>query len=127
MKVLIVEDDPVLAITLQEQVQAAGHQVCGWATRAEDANEMARTHRPDLVILDAVLDSFVSGVEAVSAIRQAAPCQVAFVSTGDPIAQEVLRDLDPVGIITAPPQQDQVVDLLRRAADAGPPRERRRR
>mgnify|MGYP006197639403 CR=1 FL=1 len=46
MRIALAEDDPVLALALRRQVIAAGHDVCGWATRAEDAAEMAAEHGP---------------------------------------------------------------------------------
>jgi chemotaxis response regulator CheB len=119
VKVLIVEDDPVWAIALRDQVIAAGHDVCGWATRAEDAADLAAEQRPDLIIVDAVLDSFVSGAEAVRAILHEGPVHVAFVSCDDAIAHEVLWGLKPLAIIGAPPEQAQVTSLMERASAAG--------
>jgi len=51
MQVLIVEDDAALGVFLQKGLKLEGHEVA-WVGDGEAALEHARTHRPDLMVLD---------------------------------------------------------------------------
>jgi DNA-binding response OmpR family regulator len=52
MKILIVEDDVMVADMLEESLVAAGFVVCGLAHTTAKAIEMAEIHRPELAIID---------------------------------------------------------------------------
>ncbi len=83
--VLIIEDEPIIAMDLESIVRDVGHEVSGIAmTRAEAVAE-AREHRPGLVLADIQLADDSSGIDAV---------------------QDILRDIDvPVIFITAFPER----------------------
>lgn len=51
LRVLIVEDEPVVAEDLTQIAEAAGHEVLGAAARASDARSLAPL-RPDLALVD---------------------------------------------------------------------------
>ncbi|MDR3534819.1 MAG: response regulator [Rhodopila sp.] len=52
MKVLLAEDDVMLADSLVEGLLDEGHVVCGVAASVADGVTLARLHRPDIAILD---------------------------------------------------------------------------
>jgi CheY-like chemotaxis protein len=52
MRVLIVEDDVLLADVLTESLLSDGHEVCGVAATVAEAVALARHHRPDVAVLD---------------------------------------------------------------------------
>jgi DNA-binding response OmpR family regulator len=52
LKVLIAEDDLMIADLAEEIVVEAGYEVCGIARTVAEAVAMARQHKPDLAILD---------------------------------------------------------------------------
>jgi two-component system, response regulator PdtaR len=52
MKILILEDDVMIAEVLSENLKDAGYEVCGIASSASVAVGLARTHRPDVAIVD---------------------------------------------------------------------------
>ena len=52
MKILVAEDDVMLADCLAEFLKDEGHDVCGVAETVADAVTLARAHHPDLAILD---------------------------------------------------------------------------
>jgi len=54
MQILLVEDDPDIRITLEQNLEDAGYVVSAAAT-AEDALRLALASRPDLVLLDLML------------------------------------------------------------------------
>ena len=50
--VMIAEDDLFMADMLADVLVADGYEVCGIASTADTAVEIARRHKPDLAILD---------------------------------------------------------------------------
>jgi two-component system, response regulator PdtaR len=52
MKVLIAEDDPVIALGLAERVRSLGHDAVGPAADGAEAVELARSDTPDLYLFD---------------------------------------------------------------------------
>ena len=51
-KVLIAEDDLLIADTFAEVLVGGGYDVCGIARTVDEAVELGKRHRPDLAILD---------------------------------------------------------------------------
>ncbi|WP_457797238.1 response regulator [Methylocystis sp. S23] len=63
IRILVVEDDPMLGDLLAEMLQTMGHEVCGIESTEPDAVAAARRSKPDLMIIDAGLREG-SGVSA---------------------------------------------------------------
>ncbi|MGO4737260.1 response regulator [Bosea sp. 2KB_26] len=69
MRVLLVEDDPILGPAVRDQVAADGHGV-DWASRIADAREFIRLASYDLILLDLMLPDG-RGLDLLRARRQA--------------------------------------------------------
>jgi response regulator NasT len=65
--VLTVEDDPIVRMDLRVILEDAGYDVCPEAKDGVEAVELARTHRPDLILIDLGLPR-LDGVEATRQI-----------------------------------------------------------
>lgn len=70
-RVLIVEDQFLIAEGLRLQLDSMNIDVCGIATTAEEAFELASALRPDLVLMDVRLESARDGVDAALDIHDA--------------------------------------------------------
>ena len=66
--VLIIEDEPMIAIDLADLVTGLGHDVCETARTAKEAVAIFRKHRPGLVLADIQLADGSSGLDAVNEI-----------------------------------------------------------
>ncbi|MPZ88216.1 MAG: response regulator [Nitriliruptorales bacterium] len=69
MRVLIAEDDPVIALGLEHKLVALGHEVVGWATDGEAAVDAVERAKPDAVVMDVVMPR-VDGLEAARRISE---------------------------------------------------------
>lgn len=69
VNVLIVEDEGVLAMELTEKLEKLGYHVPGTASSGEKAIELAEMHKPDLILMDIVLDGEMDGIDAANRIR----------------------------------------------------------
>ncbi len=66
--VLIIEDEPVIALDIESLVQDLGHQVIGIARTHKEAVKLAEAKRPGLVLADIQLADGSSGLDAVNEI-----------------------------------------------------------
>ena len=87
LRVLVIEDDALIAMLLAELLAGMGHDVCATAATEAEAVIAATRYGPDLMIVDAGLGRG-SGVSAVEEILRAGPVAHVFVS-GD--AERVRR------------------------------------
>lgn len=62
-KVLIVEDEFIIADVLQDYVQKGGYTVCGMADTVDEAMELTEKLHPDLVLLDIFLKGKKTGID----------------------------------------------------------------
>lgn len=67
-RILLVEDDPAVAVSLKEGLESSGYSVM-WKNRGADGLHYAREHTPHLVILDVQLPDG-SGFDVCRQIRQ---------------------------------------------------------
>ncbi|MEX0647077.1 MAG: response regulator [Balneolaceae bacterium] len=67
-KVLIVEDDMIIALSTQKMVQKIGHKVIGRVTTGEEAVQEAVHSKPDVILMDIRLAGNIDGIDASSLI-----------------------------------------------------------
>ena len=99
--VLIIEDEPVIAMDVAEIVKSLGHRVIGIAARASQAVATAREAKPGLILADIQLEDGSSGITAVQTILTAAEVPVVFV-TAFPERLLTGETLEPAFVVTKP-------------------------
>ncbi|MFY8127164.1 MAG: response regulator [Chitinophagaceae bacterium] len=70
IKVLIVEDDPLIAIDIEQILNNLNFRVSGTAFNAEDALYSLKTNTPDIVLLDVNLESDKDGINIAEIINE---------------------------------------------------------
>jgi CheY-like chemotaxis protein len=78
--VLIIEDEPIIAMDLETLVESQGHRVIGVASTHAEAIELARHERPGLVLADIQLADGSSGLNAVNEILRSVDVPVIFIT-----------------------------------------------
>jgi len=68
-KILLVEDDFLQSFALKTMVQSMNYSVIGIAENGLQAVEMATLHKPDIILMDIVLNDEMSGIEAAIRIQ----------------------------------------------------------
>lgn len=111
-KILIVEDEFIVANDLRLLLQQAGHKVTGIAVSAEEAEALLQKQRPDIVILDIVLEGDLSGIDLAQKLRTE---NIAFVYLSANSNQEILEQAkatEPYGFLIKPfREQDLLITL----------------
>lgn len=116
LRVLIVEDEGIIALDMQDLIEAAGGVVAGMARSGVDAVEAVRAVHPDVVLMDVKLQGGMDGIEAAEIItRGAEPCPVIFV-TATTNTSSVTR-MRNVGLCVAgkPVAPEEVIEAIRQA------------
>jgi twitching motility two-component system response regulator PilH len=113
-KVLVVDDSPVDLAHLKSIIEGAGFQVIT-ATNGREAYEKAKKNRPDLILMDVVMDD-VDGFEACRTItndRETGKIPVVFVTSKNQKADRVWGELQGGrGMISKPYSREQILDTI---------------
>ena len=80
VRVMIVEDEPLIAMQLEALTMELGHCVVGAATTMKQAVTIASANPPDLILSDVQLADGSCGIEAVSRIRGERNTPVIFIT-----------------------------------------------
>jgi CheY-like chemotaxis protein len=79
-RVLIIEDEPIIALDLENLLTELGHRVVATAATRDEAVAKARAERPGLVLADINLGEGGSGIDAVAEILESFDIPVIFVT-----------------------------------------------
>lgn len=79
-RVLIIEDEPIIALDLENLLTELGHKVVATAATRDEAVAKARSERPGLVLADINLGDGGSGIDAVAEILESFDIPVIFVT-----------------------------------------------
>lgn len=80
LKILIIEDEALLAMELESLIEDAGHVVVGWATSSAEACKLIDTLDADLAFVDVHLIDGPTGLKVASYIKQKKPTTVVFLT-----------------------------------------------
>ena len=72
MKILLVEDEPLILMDIQLQLQQAGHEVFS-AGNADGAIEILDSHAIDVILTDIDMPGSMDGLELAAAVRNRWP------------------------------------------------------
>ncbi|HYE01122.1 MAG TPA: response regulator [Alphaproteobacteria bacterium] len=116
LRLLVVEDEFLVASTLEAMLEDQGHVICGIAATAEEACDLATRERPDLVLMDIRLAGGSDGVEAALRIRRELGIASIF-ATGntEPGTRQRAAAAEPVGWLAKPYSDEALASALAEA------------
>jgi signal transduction histidine kinase len=102
-KIMIVEDEEIVAADIQESCEKMGYSVCAKAATGTEAVEKAKLTRPDLVLMDIVLKGHMDGIAAARQIKELYEIPVVYLTAfGDDSMVQQAKVAEPYGYITKP-------------------------
>lgn len=101
LRVLVIEDEPLIALDLQKIVHGMGHEVIGIADSKADAVTTAKAGHLNLILADINLGKGGSGLEAVEEILRSVSVPVIFI-TAYPELLLTGERLEPTYLVTKP-------------------------
>ena len=112
--VLIIEDEPLIAMDIEHMVTALGHRVTGIARTHAEALELFRADRPGMVLADIELADGSSGIDAINDILRSDALPVIFITAYPEHLLTGLRP-EPTFLVTKPFEENMVKALISQA------------
>jgi len=115
-KILMVEDDMIIAADISMQLTKLGYEIIGINTRAEDALKSIENNRPDLILMDIILTGKMNGIEAAQVVLENFQIPVIFLTSNsdDSTFQQALT-AKPYAFISKPFQKAELERTIKLA------------
>jgi CheY-like chemotaxis protein len=114
-KVLVIEDEAIIAMDIQSIVTAMGHEVTGIGRTHQGAVRLGLGNRPDLILADIQLADNSSGIDAVNELlREVGEIPIVFI-TAFPERLLTGDRPEPAFVIAKPYTEEQVRSAVSQA------------
>jgi CheY-like chemotaxis protein len=101
--ILLVEDEAIIAADIVARLVRMGYIIIGTTGSGEEAITMANEHKPDMVLMDIMLEGPMFGTEAAKRIRETLKIPVIFVTANsDDITLDYAFSASPFGYVLKP-------------------------
>lgn len=113
LRIVITEDDAIIALDIERQVAAMGHTVVGVAATAEEALRIVEERQPDLVLLDIRLKGAVDGIAVAEEIQRRFSTPIIFITAySDKSVIERARAVQPQGYLVKPIRKEDLAEAI---------------
>jgi len=102
-KILVAEDEGIIASDIKTTLEEFNYEVVSVVSTGEEAIQMAGLYRPDLVLMDIILDGEIGGIEAAERIKSRFGIPTVYISSSaDRKTLELAKLTEPLGFIIKP-------------------------
>lgn len=102
-KVLIIEDEQLIATDIQDIIKSYGYEVAGIFSKGEEVLENYNTINPDIILMDIMLDGELDGIETGLKIRSIDDVPIIYLTAlADRKTIEATKEVTPYGYILKP-------------------------
>ena len=109
MKILIVEDEIIIAEDLRLTLQGFGHEIISVVSSGEKAINYADIFSPDLIFMDIVLEGNINGIEAAMMIKEKHDIPIIFCTAfADMVTKKVTSKIEPSIFISKPIEERKI-------------------
>jgi DNA-binding NtrC family response regulator len=111
-KILIVEDESMIALDLKLILTRAGYEVCGIANSFAEAEQLVEEQKPELVLLDIFLKGKLNGIDLAVKLRKK---NIAFVYLSANFQESILelaKTTQPYGFLVKPFREKELLISL---------------
>lgn len=116
VRVLVVEDETIIAMDLQGILKQFGYEVCRIVSSGEESILTAKRCRPDVVLMDIKLRGPMNGITAANHIRSDLEIPVIYLTAySDPYTMNSVKACESEGFIYKPFEERQLRKALKDA------------
>jgi len=102
-KVMIVEDESIVALELLTYLEDNGYIVVGIASNAKEAYTMAREHAPEVILMDINIYGDEDGISVAKNIKKCHNCSIIYITAfSDDKSFEEALETDPASYLIKP-------------------------
>lgn len=108
-RIMVVEDESILAMLIKRKLQNWGYEVVDWVDTGEAAVKIAKKLVPDLILMDIVLKGDMDGIEAAQQIRKELDIPIIYLTaySNDEVLKRA-QETEPYGYILKPFREGEV-------------------
>jgi AmiR/NasT family two-component response regulator len=108
-RILVIEDEAIVAADIQDRLEVLGYEVAGWGTTGAEAIELARASKPDLILMDIMLKGPMNGIQAAHVVRTELSLPVIFLTANsDEAVLEKAKISEPFAYLLKPFEERQL-------------------
>jgi CheY-like chemotaxis protein len=113
LKVLIVEDESIVAMDIASVLEELGHEVCGTAYSGEEALRIAEATFPDVILMDVGLKGEADGITIANQLKQKFRAAIIFL-TGyiNNETKSRMQSVEPLGVLSKPIDDRAIKEIL---------------
>ena len=117
-RILIVEDDFLVASDMEAALTEAGFEIAGVASSAEEALELAEAHRPILAVMDIRLSGLRDGIDAALDLFSTHGIRCVFASAHhDEVTRARAQPAHPLAWVPKPYAMSSLIEAVRGALE----------
>ena len=115
-KVLVVEDDPIIAFDIRQYLADQNYTVIGVVPSGEQALDKVHQSMPDIILMDIKLKGSLNGIQTAKRIQDEFEIPIVFVSAYlSPFNLQKLNHLGPCKYLSKPFDNDQLESNIQMA------------
>jgi two-component system, response regulator PdtaR len=115
-KILVVEDDTIIALTIQGRLKEFGYEVVGRASTGEDAIKKVKEFMPDLVLMDIHIKGPIDGIQTAETVYGFYNIPVVYLTAySDEKTLERAQKTSPFGYVVKPFSDDTLRTTIKMA------------
>lgn len=112
-RILIVEDERIVAEDISQCLEARGYEVVGIAKNGALALELAEKAKPDLALMDMVIQGDMDGVDTALALKDRLGLSVVFLTAySQPNVLERAKTCEPLGYLVKPFEESSLLSTV---------------
>jgi len=113
LKILIAEDELLIANWLRMELELMDYEVCGLVASGEEAIEAAFESDPDIILMDVSLNGKLSGTEAARRILEKTNIKITFMTGYSKVnVQKEIAGIEPEVILIKPIDPAEVKEVI---------------
>ncbi|HSG31855.1 MAG TPA: response regulator [Thermodesulfobacteriota bacterium] len=113
--ILILEDEMIIAKSIKSYIEKIGYSVAGIAQNGSDAIQIAEQYKPDLAILDVVVDGDMDGIETGRELLKLNVPFLYLTAYGDTKTRQRAKETKPLGYIIKPFNDTVILNTIKEA------------
>lgn len=113
--ILILEDEMIIAKSIKSYIEKIEYSVAGIAQNGSDAIQIAEQYKPDLAILDVVVDGDMDGIETGRELLKLNVPFLYLTAYGDTKTRQRAKETKPLGYIIKPFNDTVILNTIKEA------------
>ena len=113
IRILIAEDEAIIVQCLKMELELHGYEVCKFVAEGEEAIEIAKEEKPDIILMDIHLSGKMDGIEAARQIVALNDIPIIFMTGfNDTNIHKKAQKINPVAYLEKPIEAYEVIPII---------------